>query len=219
MKDTALRHSETAWTREPLGRLTGRLKALTGRPSVRKAFAERALDRFLQFAEDLDEGVLAGVVSAPTDFEFLLRLMEKSQTSQLLGGEGPLQNARLRGLRARVEILQAEGGVWSAQDVAAHLGISRQAVDKRRKGRRLLGLPTGRHGYSYPAWQFTREGTLPGLEEVLGSLSDHDPWMSASFLMEPSARLDDKRPLDVLRRGGLAEVMRAARAFGEHGSD
>lgn len=219
MKDAARRHPDSASPKEAARRLSGRLRALAVRPTVRKAFAERGVDRLLKFAEDLDEAVLAGMVSASTDFEFLLRLLEKSHTSELLGGDEPLQKARLRGLRVRVELLQAEGGVWSAQEVASHLGVSRQAVDKRRKAGRLLGLPTGRHGYAYPAWQFARDGVLRGLEEVLRALLPHDPWMSASFFLGTNVRLGGKRPLAALRQGQVKEVVQAARLFGEHGSD
>lgn len=173
----------------------------------------------MRLAEDLDESLLAGLVSAPTDFEFLLRLLEKAGLRELLGGDEPLQSARLRGLRARAEVLQAEGGTWSAPAAAEHLAISRQAVDKRRKAGTLLGLPVGRHGYAYPAWQFTRSGVLQGLEETLRALEGRDPWMKASFLLGSQVRLEGKRPLELLRRGEVQPVVRAAGVFGEHGSD
>ena len=219
MTDTAVRRPGPRGDHAKADALRGRLKALSGRPLIRRAFVERGLDRLLRFAEDLDEALLAGVVSAPTDFEFLLRLLEKGEIRDLLGGDEPLQAARIRGLRARADLLQAEGGVWSAPAVAEHLGISRQAVDKRRKAGTLLGLPVGRHGYAYPVWQFVRKGILEGLEATLKALAGHDAWTTASFLVQSQVRLRGERPLDLLRRGDLAKVTRAAAVFGEHGSD
>src|SRR5476651_1731952 len=45
----------------------------------------------------------------------------------------PLAKARLRGALAQREILAGDGGALSAAEVAKEVGISRQAVDKRRK--------------------------------------------------------------------------------------
>ena len=133
--------------------------------------------------------------------------------------DGPLAAAKLRGLRYREKMLSAEGGTLSSQEVAGILGITRQAVDKRRKAGRLIGLSTGRRGYAYPAWQFDPEsGTLPGLEEVLDDLSDHDPWIQLSFMLNPNAYLDDETPLEMLRIAKLEAVRRAAQAFGEQGA-
>lgn len=101
------------------------------------------------------------------------------------------------------------------------LGVTQQAVDKRRRAGKLLAVPVGR-GYRYPAWQFDergRGGVLPGLEEVLESFGVEEPWMRASFFLRRNGRLDDRRPLDVLREGEMEAVKRAARAYGEHGAE
>jgi len=95
----------------------------------------------------------------------------------------PYLDALERGREARKELLAAEGGVMSSSAVAEHLGISRQAVDKRRRSGRLLAVTAGKRGYVYPAWQFTEDGVLPGFEEVLADLSDHDPMMHVIFFL------------------------------------
>jgi hypothetical protein len=130
----------------------------------------------------------------------------------------PYYEALERGLEARKKLLAAEGGVMSAAEVANYLGITRQAVDKRRRAGRLLGVTTGRRGYVYPAWQFADQGTLPGFEEVLSDLSDHDPWMQIIFMLEPDLWLEDLTPLSQLRLGRLAEVRKAAQMLGVHGA-
>jgi hypothetical protein len=103
-------------------------------------------------------------------------------------------------------------------EVAKLLGLSRQAVDKRRRAGRLLGLSIGRRGFLYPTWQFTESGVLPGLEEVLEDLSDHDSWMQLVFMLTPDAWLDEETPLAELRRGNLDRVRIAAQMLGEHGA-
>jgi hypothetical protein len=198
--------------------LSSRFRALR-RSIIGRAFAERGLSGLVHLAEEMDESSLGRVVAAPTDFEFLLRLLERPEALDLLHGEGPLNRARLRGLRARDELLRAEGGVLSAQAAAEHLQISRQAVDKRRKAGTLLGLSIGRHGYGYPAWQFTRDGILRGLERVLAALKDHDPWMKASFMLGPNAHFEGKTPLALLRQGKIEDAVKAARVFGHQGGN
>jgi hypothetical protein len=102
--------------------------------------------------------------------------------------------------------------------VATHLGLTRQAVDKRRRANKLVGLAVGRHGYRYPLWQFGRSGTVRGLEDVLAVLSRHDPWSQVIFMLSPSDRLDGAIPLDTLLDGQIEEVRNAAALFGEHGA-
>jgi hypothetical protein len=102
--------------------------------------------------------------------------------------------------------------------VGAHLGLTRQAVERRRRANKLIGLADGRHGYRYPMWQFSRGGTIRGLEDVLAVLSPHDPWSRVIFMLSPSDRLDGAIPLDALREGQIEEVRIAAALFGEHGA-
>ena len=131
----------------------------------------------------------------------------------------PLDRARFRGLLAMRELLATEGGALSATDLTSVLGISRQAVDKRRKAGALLALEVPRRGILYPAWQFTDTGELlPGFVKVLEALAEHDPWAQARFFLSASARLGERRPLDRLRAGELDRVLAAAAAFGEHGA-
>jgi hypothetical protein len=125
---------------------------------------------------------------------------------------------RLRGLEAPQDLLQAEGGVFTVEQAARSLGITRQAVDKRRRAGKLIGLYTGRRGYAYPAWQFGPNGVLPGLERVLSDLSVRGPWMQAAFFLSGDPRLDGATPLEKLRQGNLEAVRRAARGYGEHGA-
>jgi hypothetical protein len=147
----------------------------------------------------------------------LQALVERLADRLLVGGD-PLAKARLRGALAQRELLSADGGALGGVEVATFLGVSRQAVDKRRKAGQLFAVELPRRGYLYPAWQLTGTGVLPGLEEVLAALHDHDPWAQARFFVTGNTRLGGKRPLDRLRRGEVEAVLRAARMFDEHGA-
>ena len=185
---------------------------------VRKAFAVRAIKGITRLMVEMNDSALGEALSASSDVETIVRALENADATHALMGDDLLAEARLRGLGERDRLLHAEGGVLSAQDAAKHLGISRQAVDKRRKAGSLLGLSLGRRGYAYPAWQFGKIGVLEGLETVLATLSTLDPWMRAVFFLSPSPRLSEDSPLKALRQGRVTEVVKAARSQGVHGS-
>lgn len=183
------------------------------------AFLARALGALARLATTLDERDLGDAAGAPSDYAVLLWALEHPAAQALLAQDDPLAPARLRGLRLRQEWLQAEGGTLGVEEVGALLGISRQAVDKRRRTGTLLAIDTGRHGYRYPAWQFRETGgTLIGLEQVLAALRAHDPWMQIAFFLTPNTRLQGETPLHALRSGQLEAVLCAATMYGEHGA-
>jgi hypothetical protein len=130
----------------------------------------------------------------------------------------PLAKARLRGAVAMRVLLGGDGGAWTVEEVTTRLGISRQAVDKRQKAGRLLGVELPKRGVLYPAWQFSETGTLAGVVDVLAALCDHDACAQARFFTTENDRLAGKRPLDLLRQGKLERVLEAANVFGEHGA-
>jgi hypothetical protein len=149
----------------------------------------------------------------------VLRVLVERLADKVLPTSDPLAKARLRGAVAMRELLGADGGALSAAEVGALLGVSRQAVDKRRRAGQLLAVDLPRRGLLYPAWQFTEQGsTLPGLGEVLAALREHDPWARARFFVTGNDRLEGRRPLDALRNGELEPVLAAAGEFGRHGA-
>src|SRR5450759_780219 len=99
-----------------------------------------------------------------------------------------LRAAWVRGLESRQRLLQAEGGTLSAEQVATRLGLTRQAVDKRRRAGRLIALNTGRRGFAYPAWQFESVRVLAGIEAVLTDLTVRDGWMQTAFILSGDPR-------------------------------
>jgi hypothetical protein len=158
------------------------------------------------------------VASQSSDLAVVVRALEQPDAIETLTGDDPFAAARLRGIRERERLLSEEGGTWTAEQVAKHLRLTRQTVNLRRKQGTLLGLDAGRHGFRYPAWQFSRTGTIGGVEQILAALKHLDPWMQQAFVLGKNARLRDKRPIDVLRAGDISSVVKAASAFGEHGA-
>ena len=182
------------------------------------AVCKRLANGALKVLKTADAHQLAEVLEAPSDSEVMLRILRLPETLTAIQSDDPLAAARVRGIEARKRLVEAEGGSLSSEQMAEVLRLSRQAVDKRRKTNRLVGLDAGRHGYIYPAWQVTKSGMLNGLEEVLAELKDHDPWMRVQFMLQPNSRLNDRTPLEALREGDIASVRAAARALGEHGA-
>ena len=185
---------------------------------VKRVFVTRAINAVADLAEHNAEGLLEAATAASSDWEVLLRALSSTDVGAASSASDPLASARLRGIHARRQLLQAEGGAIQAPDVAEILGISRQAIDKRRQAGTLLALNVGGHGYRYPSWQFEHDGVLKGLERVLEVLSDHDEWMKLAFFVNANTHLGGESPLRFLRRGSLESVLKAAAAYGEHGA-
>jgi hypothetical protein len=180
-------------------------------------FLTRGLRALTRLVEALPAEALTEAATADTDYAVLVAALETPAALEEFQRYDPLAEVRLRGLEARQQLLVAEGGPLSGEDAARLLGISRQAVDKRRRAGRLLGIRVGPHRYAYPSWQFAEEGVLSGLEDVLYDLRPHDPWMQLAFMVNGNLGLDGKVPLEELRRGHVAAVRRAARRYGEQG--
>ena len=182
---------------------------------LREAFMTRALRAVAELVERLESGEIKEAVGARSDYDALLSALSTHQAIEQLTQHDPFAAARIRGIQARANLLEQEGGTLGVAEVGRLLGITRQAVDKRRKAGRLLGLRHGRHGYVYPGWQFGDQGTIAGFEETLEALGDHDPWMCLTFLLNPSSSLGGISPLQALRASQLSAVIRAAKLYGE----
>jgi hypothetical protein len=186
---------------------------------ARHRFTARVLASLEELASRLDGRRLAAVAAEPgSGYGLLLSALEQPEAQEALRREDPLAPARLRGIRMREELLHSEGGVVGAPEMAALLGITRQAVDKRRKAGKLLAVAAGARRWLYPSWQVAEGGSLAGLEQALAALREWSPWARLGFLLGENVRLGGERPLDALRRGDVDRVLRAARAFGDQGA-
>jgi hypothetical protein len=127
----------------------------------------------------------------------------------------PLAAARLRGMQVKRELLYVDGKPLSSEEVAKFLGISRQAVDKRRKKSQLLAVSLGKRGYYYPIWQFKDGNVIDGLDRVLRVLDEFDPWTQLMFMQTGDIRLNDRTPLECLIAGEIDSVTSAAACYGK----
>jgi hypothetical protein len=89
-------------------------------------------------------------------------------------------------------------------------GVSRQAVEERRRRRTILALRTADGAWVYPAFQLDgRNRVVAGLAEVLDRFrpgTPDDEWMVAAFLAAPQPGLDDRSVVDHLRSGGALDA-------------
>lgn len=188
------------------------------RETKHPAFCARMLRVVAELDEDLPSNLIEEVTSAPTDQLVLLEALSSVEWVKELTAQNPILEAKLRGLELRQEILQKAGGVLTSEEVADLLGVSRQAVDKRRSANQLLALTQGRRGYQYPGFQFEDGKALAGLDKVLANLEALDPWMQLRFFTSPNERLSGRTPLEVLRKGRIDDVVQVASGFGEQGA-
>lgn len=158
---------------------------------------------------------------APTKWAELMKVAFGVIT---VGGGGnrdqKLAQAHVRGLEVRQNLLEAEGGSWSSEEVARLLRISKTAVLKRLSSGRLLAWREERlQAARFPRWQFDEHGqVLDGLEDVLAMLKQDarlDVWGKVLFFLQEKPGQTGRRPLDLLRAGKLKEVRLAAEAYAE----
>jgi len=181
-------------------------------------FFSRAFNALSSITNELSSQSVEELTASSTDFELLVNAVSATSTAAASTDADPLIRAKLRGIEHRKRILEKLGGTLSAEQVSELIGISRQAVDRRRSQNQLIGLTQGKRGYAYPAFQFENGKTLDGLKEVLDALSGHDPWMQSIFFANGNDRLNGRIPLDALRQGKTEAVVRAAEAYGEQGA-
>ena len=184
---------------------------------TKREWAEKAVNLVLQLM-DLSETALSNAAEASDNWHAMFRAMRNAEVLEQIQKSDPLARAFLDGLDAKARLIEQNGGVFKTEQVAEYLGITPQAVNKRRALRQLVGLTFRKRGHVFPAWQFTDRGTVPGLEQVLLALADHDEWMQNVFFINPNTRLGGRRALDLLREGEIQEVLDAAREFGQHGA-
>jgi hypothetical protein len=181
-------------------------------------FYSRALSALIKITDQLSSQRIDDLSTASTDAELLLNSLLASPVIQALLETDPLAEVKLRGIEAKKELIDMAGGTMSGAHVAEVLGLTRQSVEKRRRNNKLIGLAQGRRGYVYSIFQFEGGNTLPGLEDVLKTLSEHDPWTQLIFLVERNDRLGGKTPIDLLRSGNISPVLLAASTVGEQGA-
>ena len=185
--------------------------------SLRAAFLDRAIAVVDRLADTLDEPKFKAALEAGTDTAILtaLGLIHDPAAPASSPTPDPLAAAKARGEQAKRDILAAQGNLLSADEVAERLEITRAAVIVRAEGGRLVALPIRDGTWTFPSWQFTDDDLLPGLEDVLRSLTAPDPWSRILFLQSGDPYLGGQTPLDMIRRGEIETIRRLAKAYDE----
>lgn len=185
---------------------------------LRGAVLSRVLSDIVVVVQESEKRFLDRAASYSSGIDVFLSLLEESEYVRKSLASDPLGLSRVRGLRMKHEMLKEEGGVVSSSQASELLGITRQAVEKRRKQGRLLAVSLARRGYYYPLWQFGEKGIIEGFEAVMKILTEQDPWMIMIFFLNENSRLGKRKPLDEIRLGHLGAVLRAAEATREQGA-
>lgn len=174
---------------------------------VRAAFQRRSMDALSRISTQASTESLAEALAATTDVGTLARVLgDADVVGAAVAALEPLAPLIARNAEHRVELLGEAGGTLSAEEVGHLLGITRQAVDKRRRAHVLLGLRRG-GDWRYPRCQFDEEAheVLEGLPKVVQALADAGPWVALDFLLAPDDALDGRSPIEALRTGGWSE--------------
>ncbi|MDE9553529.1 DNA-binding protein [Xenorhabdus bovienii] len=135
----------------------------------------------------------------------------------------------LRKLKRRAENLsnfykeiECMGGVIKAVDVADILGITRQAVNLRVKGNKLIAFKKNRD-HAFPLFQFKEGGLLPHFEDVMRAMSNNiGPVSRISFLTTPLGGKNGKgkTPIEIMKEDSsiddVSKMLRAAKQVLSH---
>lgn len=182
-------------------------------PSLRTAFYRRLRSWAEDVARSAPEEVLADALASPSVRAGLVKLLTDTSAET---DDSPAtrlrEKALARGLAAKETLRELAGGFRPTGWVAEHLGISRQAVDKRRKAGKLLAVEAADGTFAYPMCQFTSDGVVPGLEDALAALQVESPWERLSALVNPSPALGGRSVLSVLETGRSEKVREQALA-------
>src|SRR5713226_3888717 len=155
------------------------------RSKARSVLAQTFLKRSVKMLERVSSSaspeVLKTALSSPTDVGGVASLLsDMAPLGVDLSSVDPFAEAMARGTAVKQELLKGAGGGLTSTQVARALGLTRQAVDKRRSRRALLAIPTGSGEYLYPACQFTLGGVIPGFETLLQAFQIRNPWTQLS---------------------------------------
>lgn len=178
--------------------------------------AHRVLERL---AAKAPADVLEDALVQPDPAGGIAALISKLAAAGSQLDSDPLLGAMARGTLLKKALLKKAGGTWNANQVAEALGISRQAVDKRRGRAALLAVPSGAGDYLYPRCQFTQDGVIPEFDRLLRSFRVQNPWTQLSALLEPATTLEGKTALRALKKGDIEGAVSAVRSIGDTRDD
>ncbi len=190
--------------------------AENAREALAQAFLKRSVKMLERLSSSASSEALKSALSSPTDVGGVATpLSDLAPLDVDLSSVDPFVEAMALGAAIKRELLTSSGGGLTSSHVSSALGITRQAVDKRRLRNALLAVPNGSGEYLYPACQFTSTGVIPGLEEVLRAFQIRSPWTQLSALLAPAPALGGRTILEALKSGAIERAIAIAASFGE----
>ncbi len=183
--------------------------ALSDAFPLREAFLKRSLDTITRIAAQADPKLLAEALSAATGVGSLARVLgDTGAVGDAVTALDPLAPLAARNAEHRIETLAAAGGALSSTEVSQRLGVSRQAIDKRRRAHALLAVRVG-GDWRYPACQFDEDDgeVVRDLPKLLDGFRPTPPWVVLDFLLAPEDILGGETPLQSLRRAGMTPAL------------
>ncbi|MBB2890042.1 hypothetical protein [Flexivirga oryzae] len=98
---------------------------------------------------------------------------------------------------------------YTTGQVATKFGMKPANIRRDVSNGRLYVAGRARTGeHVFPRWQFTDDGPLPGLRDVLAALpADHHPLDVAAFMTTPQQSLNGRSPAAWLATGGAVHVV------------
>ena len=194
----------------------GKYGAAGARQALAQAFLARSVKMLERVSFSASSEALKSALSSPTDVGGVASLLsDLAPLGADLSAVDPFVEAMARGAAIKRELLTSGGGGLTSSQVSSALGITRQAVDKRRNRHALLAVPDGSGDYVYPACQFTSDGVITGLEEVLRAFQIQSPWTQLSVLLASAPALGGKTTLEALKSGAIERAIAIAASFGE----
>lgn len=137
-----------------------------------------------------------------------------------MNNEDAIARALARGVIARRELENEEGGSYSALQVSRLLKTTRAIVDGRRLDNKLVAWQNAAGCWRYPVWQFCEDFVLPGIQECLAEIREinSDGMGALIFFLSARYSLEGKRPLDLLREGKVKKAILVAKRHDTHGA-
>lgn len=169
---------------------------------IQNAFIRRTAHVIERLAAQADEATLVEAMAAPTDFGTLARVLtDFGAIGTAVAEIDPEAIDLAHEIEHREALVRRAGGMLSAEAAGQLLHITRQAVDKRRRGRTLFAVRQG-GDWLYPRAQFHEHEAVPGLSDVIKAFEESGPWVTLEFLVTTDTVLDSITPREALLRGG-----------------
>lgn len=179
--------------------------------SVQAAFLRRVMATLERIVTTVPAKALNDALAAPTGAGALAQLLSHSE---LIGAAvadlDPLVPALARNVEHRGQLASRAGGMLSAEEAGRIAGVSRQAIDKRRRSNAILGIREG-SDWKYPACQFHDGEVLSGIADVVKGFAAQGGWAALDFLLAKDGALAGRSPIEALRQGERAAVERLIR--------